>query len=124
MSRARQHGSSLASPGLSALGEDREPFKLLGPRTANRMSGLRAFPLERRVSLPGLTPQSDDEKRVTMGAGITCGIDWSERHHDVALVDRDGALDAKRRLGESVEGLLSCSRCSRPPATAQSSQFR
>ena len=34
---------------------------------------------------------------------VFCGIDWSERHHDVALVDQDGALIAKRRIGESVE---------------------
>jgi|SRR5947209_20348251 hypothetical protein len=35
---------------------------------------------------------------------VFCGIDWSERHHDVALVDQDGTLIAKRRIGESVEG--------------------
>src|SRR5436309_14637198 len=34
---------------------------------------------------------------------VFCGIDWSERHHDVALVDQDGTLIAKRRIGESVE---------------------
>ena len=34
---------------------------------------------------------------------VFCGIDWSERHHDVALVDQDGVLIAKRRIGESVE---------------------
>ena len=39
-----------------------------------------------------------------MGAHITCGIDWSERHHDIALVDQDGTLIAKRRIEESVEG--------------------
>jgi transposase len=39
-----------------------------------------------------------------LGARITCGIDWSERHHDIALVDQDGALVAKRRIEESVEG--------------------
>ena len=33
---------------------------------------------------------------------VFCGIDWSERHHDVALVDQDGTLIAKRRIGESV----------------------
>jgi transposase len=40
---------------------------------------------------------------------VFCGIDWSERHHDVALVDQDGTLIVKRRIGESVEdfaGLL------------------
>lgn len=33
-----------------------------------------------------------------------CGIDWAEKHHDVALVDAHGQLVAKRRITESVEG--------------------
>ena len=35
---------------------------------------------------------------------IWCGIDWSERHHDIALVDEDGVLVAKRRIAESAAG--------------------
>jgi transposase len=35
---------------------------------------------------------------------IWCGIDWSERHHDVALVDDDGVLIAKRRIPDSAGG--------------------
>jgi transposase len=35
---------------------------------------------------------------------IWCGIDWSERHHDVALVDEQGALVARRRIAESAAG--------------------
>ena len=35
---------------------------------------------------------------------IWCGIDWSERHHDVALVDDDGVLVAKRRIAEGAAG--------------------
>jgi hypothetical protein len=35
---------------------------------------------------------------------ITCGIDWAEDHHDIALLDGDGRLVAKKRIGESVEG--------------------
>ena len=35
---------------------------------------------------------------------ITCGIDWAETHHDIALVDDNGGLVAKRRITESVEG--------------------
>jgi transposase len=35
---------------------------------------------------------------------IWCGIDWSERHHDVAMVDDDGVLVAKRRVAESATG--------------------
>jgi hypothetical protein len=35
---------------------------------------------------------------------IFCGIDWSERHHDVAIVDRDGTLRTKRRISDDVAG--------------------
>jgi transposase len=35
---------------------------------------------------------------------VTCGIDWAEKHHDIALVDDNGALVAKARITESVEG--------------------
>src|SRR6476659_3877103 len=33
-----------------------------------------------------------------------CGIDWAEDHHDVALVDADGTLIAKRRISDDVAG--------------------
>ncbi|MCD5317190.1 IS110 family transposase [Kineosporia babensis] len=33
-----------------------------------------------------------------------CGIDWAEGHHDVAIVDTDGVLRAKKRITEDVEG--------------------
>jgi transposase len=35
---------------------------------------------------------------------VFCGIDWSERHHDVAVVGGDGRLVAKRRIADSVAG--------------------
>jgi hypothetical protein len=35
---------------------------------------------------------------------VFCGIDWAERHHDIALVDEHGKLVAKRRIQESAEG--------------------
>ncbi|MFN2477885.1 MAG: IS110 family transposase, partial [Pseudonocardiaceae bacterium] len=35
---------------------------------------------------------------------LYCGIDWAEKHHDVALVDDDGQLVARRRITETVEG--------------------
>jgi hypothetical protein len=35
---------------------------------------------------------------------ITCGIDWAESHHDVALVDASGKLVAKRRISDDAEG--------------------
>lgn len=36
---------------------------------------------------------------------VYCGIDWAEGHHDIALVDGDGKLVAKRRISESVDGV-------------------
>ena len=38
------------------------------------------------------------------GLTITCGIDWAESHHDVALVDEAGKLVAKRRISDDVQG--------------------
>ncbi|MFI1995054.1 IS110 family transposase [Actinoplanes sp. NPDC020271] len=35
---------------------------------------------------------------------VFCGIDWAEKHHDIALVDDNGTLAAKARITESVEG--------------------
>jgi transposase len=34
----------------------------------------------------------------------TCGIDWAQDHHDIAIVDTDGQLLAKRRIPESIAG--------------------
>ena len=36
---------------------------------------------------------------------VYCGIDWAEGHHDIAVVDGDGRLVAKRRIKESPAGL-------------------
>src|SRR4051812_12846895 len=35
---------------------------------------------------------------------VYCGIDWAERHHDVALVDETGTVIAQRRITETVTG--------------------
>lgn len=35
---------------------------------------------------------------------VFCGIDWAERHHDIALVDEAGELLAKRRISDDVAG--------------------
>ena len=36
---------------------------------------------------------------------VFCGIDWAEDHHDIALVDRDGKLLARLRIGDDAAGL-------------------
>lgn len=36
--------------------------------------------------------------------GITCGIDWAEAHHDVALVDTNGEIIARTRIDTGAAG--------------------
>jgi transposase len=36
---------------------------------------------------------------------VYCGIDWAEDHHDIALVDQDGQLLARRRISDDAAGL-------------------
>jgi len=33
-----------------------------------------------------------------------CGIDWAEDHHDVAIVDADGRLQARQRISDDAAG--------------------
>jgi len=44
------------------------------------------------------------EKSRRILVAVFCGIDWAEDHHDIALVDQDGALLAKRRIGDDAAG--------------------
>lgn len=37
---------------------------------------------------------------------VTCGVDWAEGHHDVAVVDADGAVLARRRIDTGAEGFI------------------
>lgn len=35
---------------------------------------------------------------------LFCGIDWAEAHHDVAIIDGDGHLVAKKRITDDPDG--------------------
>ena len=35
---------------------------------------------------------------------ITCGIDWAEQHHDVAILDADGGVLARARIDTGAAG--------------------
>ncbi len=35
---------------------------------------------------------------------LFCGIDWAETHHDVAIIDNDGQLIAKKRIPDDPDG--------------------
>ena len=47
---------------------------------------------------------SSNNNRNESTLGITCGIDWAEAHHDVALVDAVGATVAKLRIDTGLAG--------------------
>src|ERR687889_2465837 len=66
------------------------------------MSGHRALLLGRCMPPRRLTRWANGNREVRLA--ITCGIDWAETHHDVALVDRAGKLVAKRRISDDAEG--------------------
>jgi hypothetical protein len=38
---------------------------------------------------------------------VMCGIDWAEGHHDIAVVDQNGDVVAKRRIEGRSRGSLS-----------------
>ncbi|MFD7446170.1 transposase, partial [Streptomyces sp. NPDC059909] len=40
-----------------------------------------------------------------MTASAFCGIDWASDHHDIAVVDSEGALLARARIGDDAAGL-------------------
>jgi hypothetical protein len=70
------------------------------------MSGLRALPLGRsRVPAPSFGPDeraAHDRRNEILT--VFCGIDWAEDQHDVALVNADGKLIAKRRISDDAAG--------------------
>src|SRR5918998_5107867 len=70
------------------------------------MSGLRALPLGRsRVPAPSFGPHeraAHDRRNEILT--VFCGIDWAEDHHDVALVNAEGKLVTKRRIGDDAAG--------------------
>jgi hypothetical protein len=55
------------------------------------------------VPCSGADRNDNDEQR-SATLSVFCGIDWAEDHHDVALVDHDGTLIAKRRISDDVSG--------------------
>ncbi|MET8130250.1 IS110 family transposase [Streptomyces sp. NPDC005231] len=40
-----------------------------------------------------------------MNIGVFCGIDWASDHHDIAVVDGEGALLARARIDDDAPGL-------------------
>ena len=75
---------------------DRE--QLIGGKPARLVS--RALRVFARVS-------NRETLELMEGAGLnySCGIDWAEGHHDVAIIDGGGKLVAKKHISDDPAGL-------------------
>src|SRR4051794_6145882 len=49
-------------------------------------------------------PWSSADSERSGFVSITCGIDWAEGHHDVALLDEEGKVVARRRINTGATG--------------------
>jgi Transposase len=54
-----------------------------------------------------------------VGSKVFCGIDWAERQHDVAVVDEQGKLIAKRRISDGLAGFTELVELRPPPGTTR-----
>ena len=48
--------------------------------------------------------------------GLYCGIDWATDHHDVAVVDDEGRVVARARVGNDAAGFWTRAYGLAPPA--------
>jgi transposase len=62
-------------------------------------------PVIRPLRTPrGLKYQEKERRGRKDLANVTCGIDWAEDHHDVALVDGDGRQLVRERISDDAAG--------------------
>src|SRR5690242_14785211 len=82
-----------------------ESYGLLGSRTAQSEVRPQSLAIRAPRVLVRVSDQGQQRRKGRYSLNqITCGIDWAEGHHDVALLDHEGQLLARRRIVESVEG--------------------
>src|SRR4249919_2054737 len=68
------------------------------------MSGLGALPLGSARALSRLRPMKASSRQEVTSVTVFCGIDWAEDHHDIAVVDEEGTLLARRRITDDAAG--------------------
>jgi hypothetical protein len=67
-----------------------------------RCRATERYPLGRRARLELDEIAVRRHEEVTLS--ITCGIDWAEAHHDVALIDEHGVVVTHRRIDTATAG--------------------
>src|SRR3954465_11660054 len=109
---ARDHLCPVGEPWSSTT--DRGPWRCAGvtngwwdvgplsPAIRERACPATGSNLDPEALLCAWTGTFDENRRILMA--VFCGIDWAEDHHDIALVDQDGTLVAKRRIDDDAAG--------------------
>ena len=67
-----------------------------------RCRAIERYPLGRRARLELDEIAVKRHEEVTLS--LTCGIDWAEAHHDVALIDEHGVVVARSRIDTGAAG--------------------
>jgi transposase len=88
------------SPVVAGLNVDGGLRQLLGLQSAGEVSRPKRSHEGAAQILGSIPPIS---RRIEILASM-CGIDWSKRHHDVAIVDQDGAVVARARVSHDITG--------------------
>lgn len=74
---------------------------MLASVMTTEMTDLRVLQLGCRLTPTGSwTVMSDEERYVE----VFCGIDWASDHHDIAIVDDEGAVLTKERVANDAVG--------------------
>jgi hypothetical protein len=87
--------------------QSQHPFGDLNRPGEFRNSGGSIFALLLgRRAMPPVTRAGTARTRRQRGSSVAvyCGIDWAEGHQEVALVESDGTMVARRRITESLDG--------------------
>jgi len=92
--RARLHDRHLIDgEPLSSNGQDRGRAGCWDRERLNRRSGHQSLAIRApRVLFKGSRTQQYSTNRGGALPIATCGIDWAQDHHDIAIVDTDGQL--------------------------------
>lgn len=94
---------SPAGTGLRALTRDRTAIGWRGDARTGGMSCLEHRSI--RASAGLLSARSWGESVSKGAAMVFVGIDWSEKWHDVCLLDKEGGVLARGRIEDSLAGL-------------------
>ena len=75
---------------------------MLESRTASEMTDLRVPRI--RAPRESSGNNSNTDRRSSDTLPLYCGIDWATDHHDVAVVDDDGRVVLRGRVGNDAAG--------------------